>query len=617
MMQINKSLFPATASYSGVSKLQQTMQKLQMQLSSGEKAQTLSELGNQRTFDLTLRHRLSRIEGFQSTINTVNLRLGFLDNSLKRLDEIEAQARGSAAGGVGPNNINMAAAKNLAIARLDEVLSIVNGDINGRYMFGGSVSDAKPAASYAEIMNGSGNRDGFSTIVAQRKAADAGANGMGRLVTDLASMAVGTGGAAHIVTLTEADGTLHPHGPKISGIATSSGAIAVTAPAGVPPQSEVAFAHSPFPPAPGDTITLTLTQPNGSAETVEFTAVAAEPAGPREFVIGANRIATAANFRTKLDAAMQADTVALAEDGTHPFGFKLAGLQATGAALGALAPGGVPRAAAVQVTGTPAVGDTIKASFILPDGSSADITLKAVSGTPQGPGEFTIGASRADTASAIKAALEGELQRSAEGPLRAASVHAAADNFFNGRGETALRVDGPPYESATALVAATNANTVLWYRGEDATGSPRQTVMARVEENTTVQYGVQANERGIVELVRSLASIAVETFTGNQAETRYSNMMDTQLRRLGEANDGREGSLEVISLELSMAFATSGQASERQTYYSAQLETMLAEITQAPIEEVAVQLLQIRTRLEASYQTMGVLSKLTLVNYIG
>ena len=65
----------------------------------------------------------------------------------------------------------------------------------------------------------------------------------------------------------------------------------------------------------------------------------------------------------------------------------------------------------------------------------------------------------------FKTALEAALKVAAGSELEAASTFAAAEMFFNGPGEPALRVDGDP-ATATALKVATDADTVLWYRGQ-------------------------------------------------------------------------------------------------------------------------------------------------------
>ena len=53
---------------------------------------------------------------------------------------------------------------------------------------------------------------------------------------------------------------------------------------------------------------------------------------------------------------------------------------------------------------------------------------------------------------------------------------------------------------------------MLWYNGQNSE-DPRGTVKARVGRGTDVSYGVQGTEHGIVNLVRTLASQAVQQFS--------------------------------------------------------------------------------------------------------
>ena len=56
----------------------------------------------------------------------------------------------------------------------------------------------------------------------------------------------------------------------------------------------------------------------------------------------------------------------------------------------------------------------------------------------------------------------------------AASAVAAGNDFFNtDASHPPQRVDGPPFDTATALVDGTAANTVAWYTGDNATDDPR------------------------------------------------------------------------------------------------------------------------------------------------
>ena len=499
-MIVNKSLFPSVRNFQAISNMQDRFADLQIQLATGKRTSTLSGLGTDRNYDLTLRARLGRIDSYKNTIQTVNLRLDFYDNAMIRLDQIEADARTSASpGGYGTDGINLTTSPSLSEARLDEVLSLLNTQVSGRYLFGGSITDQPPVASTSEVLDGAGGRDGFRTIVGERKTADAGADGLGRL-----------------------------------GITTA------------------------------------------------------------------------------------AELITLSEDGVHPFGFKLSTLSSNSGGITLTAPAGSPASMGVEFTGTVVEGEQVTIGLTLPDGGSYSLVMSAVAGTPQTASEFSIGATDADTAANFAAALQSSLEDTGETSLASSSVFAAADSFFNGRGETVMRVDGPPFDTATALIAGTDTDTVFWYEGEDTVGAPRQTVSARIEDTTSVNYGVQGNEEGLVQLVRTLAAMASENFplSDDTSEGRFDYMAQTQLQRLSESNNGLNGSIEIISLELGIARATLGNVGERHDAYSNQLENLLADVENAPLEQVAMELNAIQVRLQASYQTMATLNDLSLVYFI-
>jgi flagellar hook-associated protein 3 FlgL len=498
MTSVGKTMFPLANGIKNITSMKARYDQLQLQLATGEKASTLAEMGSTRYFDLALRQRMARIEGYQSTISTVNLRLEVLDSTMTRLDTIEGDARAAAlSGGGGTSGINFQTAPTLAMSRLDEVLTLLNTDIAGRYMFGGNKTDSKPVAAPSDVMNGVGGRAGFKQVAGERKLADLGADQSGRL--DITT-------ATDTVTLAEENTVF---GMKLSGISTTTANIAVTAPTGSP-----------------------------QSLTVEF-----------------------------------------------------------GATL-------------------PVAGDKVQVSFTLPDGTEEQVTLVATTGTP-GAGEFQIGADAYTTAANFAAALGSSVQNLAQTKMVSASAYAAAENFFNGQGEPVLRVDGPPFDTATGTVTGTVANTMLWYSGEDS-ADPRSTVTARVGEGTTIGYGVQANEMGFTNLVQTLAALAVQDFPDADptSEDRYAAMMARQSERLADTKDNNPGSLAAISVELGLALSTTGAVGERHTAHSSQLGNMLEQIEEAPTEQIAMELLALKTRLEASYQTTSLLSQLSLVNYL-
>lgn len=500
MSVISKSMFPLASGIRNISDMKQRYDKLQTQLASGRKASTLAEMGTDRYFDLALRQRMARIDSYQGNIKTVNLRLNVLDTTISRLQTIQADSRAAAMSGGGATAaLNYQTTPTLAASRLDEVLTLLNADIAGRYLFGGSTTETRPVEDPLTILDGAGGRAGFRTVVTQRKAADLGTDHLGRL-----------------------------------SIATAT------------------------------------------------------------------------------------DTVTLSEDGTHPFGLKLSNVSTSTADITVVPPAGAPPSLSVQFGATlPTAGQTVTMGFTLPDGTEEQIVLTATASATPGPGDFQIGADAATTAANFAAALDTGVKKLAEGKMVAASAFTAADNFFNAQGETPMRVDGPPYETATALVAGTDNDTVLWYRGEDTT-DPRRTVTAKVGEGTTVGYGVQANEAGFVELIRSQAAMAVQVFSTNDpaSEDRYTAMVSRNTARLTASAGGSAGSIEVVSVELGLAKATTGAVQEQHTAHNSQLGNMLEDMEAAPTEQIAMEILALKTRLEASYQVTSMLSQLSLVNYV-
>lgn len=498
-MIVSKNLFPSSQAYSSIRDSQSQFESLQLQLATGKSASTLSELGSNRSYDLNLHASQGRVEGYQSTIQMVNLRLDFLDNAVSRIDQLEAEVRSSSSpGGYGSDNVNLSAGPSLANARMEELVSLLNTEADGRYLFAGSTTDAKPVEGVSALMDGSGGRDGYRTIASERIQADQGADGQGRLA---------------LATVT--------------------------------------------------------------------------------------------------------DTVTLSEDAVHEFGFKLSTLSSDSSDVTVTTPSGAPATLDVQFTGTASDGDAIRIGLALPDGEEHVIAMRAVEGTPSTAFEFSIGATADDTAANFEAALSGALVHVGERELAAASAMESADNFFNGVGETVQRVDGPPFNSATGFVAATEADTVSWYSGEDST-DPRKSVSVRADDAVRVNYGVQANEFGFAELMKNLAVMSGSSFSSSDdsAHDRFDYIATKQQANLADNNNGEPGSVELIALELGLARTSTNSASERHTAHNAQLETLIAQIEEAPIEEVAMQLLNIQTRLEASYQTMSTLAGLTLVNFI-
>jgi flagellin-like hook-associated protein FlgL len=496
---VNRSMFPVQTSMNLISSMQERFAQLQTQLATGKKASSLAEMGADRFITLSMTSRVARIEGYQNSIDMVNMRLSVFDQVLGRLDTLESSARSAITpGAYGSSNVNFGTAPSLARSQLDDVVNLLNTDVDGRFLFAGGSVDKRPVENTDALLNGAGGKAGYVQVAAERLLADQG-DGLGRL-------------------------------------------------------------------------TLTTT----------------------------------------------ANTVTLAEDGAHPFGFKLSALTSSPSAGASLtAPGtAAPRTSTVHFGAQPLDGATITMGFTLPDGSEESLTLKAVTGTPAA-GEFQIGPDLDATAANFAAALDGGLRTMAETELASASNYAAADNFFNAQGKKVQRVAGPDFATATTLVDADPTTTVMWYKGQDSTNA-RTTVSARVDDAAMVNYGAQANESGPLALIKSLAVLASQSFSNPDptSQGRFDAVATRNYERLSETHNNESGSIEMLGAELGNARVNIDSVASRQSHYKAQLEGMIEDISSVPKEEVAMEMLALQTRLQASYQATSLIASLSLVNYL-
>ncbi|NNM74693.1 flagellin [Enterovirga aerilata] len=471
---------------------------LQNQLASGKASTTYSGLGiGGASATLALRTRMTTLDGYAASIADGQLRLRTMETGLEQIAKLASGLTTSLAASASETPVG---ATNVAVSAqsgFQTIVDILNTNLAGRHLFSGRAADTEPVASASLMLDGDGTRAGLRTLIAERRAADFGGSGLGRLT-----------------------------------LATA-----------------------------GTTVTL-----------------AEEAAG-------------------------------------LPFGIKLASAEPAAGNVTATLGAGPPPAVAVSVAAQPAVGDTVSIGVTLPDGTAKTITLVAGGSTATGTTAFAIGATTADTAANIQVALNTALTGIAAAELPASSAMKAANDFFAATsGSPPPRVAGPPFDTATAQVAGTAADTVIWYAG-DSSASPRDTAPVRIGDARTVGIGAQANEPAFQAVLASFAALAADSFPASDA---------TALKRyqaLGAAISARlniPGAQKVadIAAELSVAGATMGEAAGDLKITRAQAEDALAEIENADPTEAAMKLLATQTRLQASYQATSVLQRLSLVNYL-
>ena len=310
--------------------------------------------------------------------------------------------------------------------------------------------------------------------------------------------------------------------------------------------------------------------------------------------------------------------VSLSEDvAGSPFGFKLAsvGGNLTGAKL--IGPIGTPPAISVDLSVNPNPGDALNLMFNLPDGTTQQLTMTATTASPPGVDSFTIGATPAATAANLQAALTSSIRTLAATQLTAASTLQAAHNFFDvGPTQAAQRVAGPPFATATALVNATSANTVSWYTGA-MSANPRTSVTARIDFSAAVSYGIQANEQGIRSVIENVAVFAAANFQISNTNSTAAYAALAQRVGLGLFPKPGQQTTGDIEAELANAQISIKTATSQQQQSQAQMQDSVQGITGISNEQVAAELATVQVQLQASLQTTAMLTKLSLLNYLG
>ncbi len=309
----------------------------------------------------------------------------------------------------------------------------------------------------------------------------------------------------------------------------------------------------------------------------------------------------------------------MTEDGAHPFGFKLTAASTTGAGITSSLTAGPPANIAFNVAANPSPGDEVRFELTMPDGTKETIALAARAAPASSvadAGGFEIGVTPTVTATNLRASIAAALNRESVTTLPASSAKAASDAFFKGStGTPPLRVSGPP-ATATALVAGTAANTVIWYQGDDTSAVPRLTKQAKIDTGITIGIGVQANEEGFQRVMSNLAAFVSETYTASNPndQGRYNALSDLIRTDLGQ----QSGVQRVQDIQTEIALTTNQMklADDRHKTKINMVQTVISDVEDANQEETAAKLLSLQTKMQAAYQTTAIISRLNLTDYL-
>jgi flagellin-like hook-associated protein FlgL len=278
----------------GIMNLRAQLDQLTEQLASGKISNTYAGQGSGRSLAIGLRSQLAKLDGYADTAVNVNTRIGVANLSLQRLVQIGTDVKAAAVSATSTidNTGQTPGQKTASLGFIDSV-DMLNAKSGDRYLFSGRATDTAPVASSDAIMNGDGAQAGLKQIIAERKQADLGTDGMGRTVI--------TAPTATSVSIAE-DVSPSTFGLKLSNVNSSLTGATVNGPTGTPPAISVDLGATN--PVEGDQVKFTFNLPDGTTENVVLTASAQTPLPAGSFAIGADSTATAANLKTALTDAV-------------------------------------------------------------------------------------------------------------------------------------------------------------------------------------------------------------------------------------------------------------------------------------------------------------------------
>ncbi|WP_257170606.1 flagellar protein [Bradyrhizobium sp. SRS-191] len=597
---------------------------LSTQLSSGVKSNHYAGMGPDEGFAIAARAQLANISSFTLTMTHVNTVIGAVNTSLQSLSKINGQVQSGAS--ATPQNLTstgQTTGQLTALSNLSAITGILNTQVGDRFIFSGTATDRPAIASADDILNGTATQAGLKQVIAERQQADLGLNGLGRLNLSAS--------ATMPITLAE-DVAGSPFGFKLSTVNSSLTNATVTGPSGSPAGISVDLTAGN--PNAGDQISFTFKLPDGTSEAIQLTASTTTPAPANTFAIGATPAATSANLNAALNTALTtlANTSLVAASAvTAGDNFFNTASAVSGTAVNNKAATPAPITGATLLSGG-TNSDSLSTNFTAGDTLTVNgQTLTFVASGAIGNNQINVGdsvqtlLSKIDTLSGTSKAstvsggvITLRTDNAASFSVSSSNAGAFAALGFSGTVTAPtppLRVSGSPLASATSLVNG-SANTVNWYTGNSGPGSARSSATIRIDTAQSIQFGAQGNEFAIRNLVQQTAVYAAVNTppaganAGQQIGALSQRIAANLTPQLGQQT------ISDIQTDFANAQTTMKDATARQTQAKAAMQSLVDQTEGISQQDVASQLLQLQTNLQASYQTTAMLAQLSLVKYL-
>ncbi|MBR0806046.1 flagellar protein [Bradyrhizobium japonicum] len=622
-MSISSINYSSSVLGAQIRNINQQLTDLSTQLATGKLSQNYSGMGTNEGFAIAGRSQLSNIAAYTDTITNVNVNINLANTALQSLTTIRNTVQTGSASTAQDLNVNgQTVAQNTAASQFGSMVGVLNTQSGNRYLFSGTAFNTQSVANAGDIINGTTTQAGFKTVMAERQAADLGANGMGRLLQ--------TQPTPSSVRVSE-DVAGSPFGMKIAAVSSTLTGATVTGPSGSPVSFSVDL--NGLNPNDGDKLSVQFTLPDGSTEQIVLTASTATPTPAGSFAIDTT---TPANTATNLNAALNTAITKLANTSLVAASAVTAGDNFFNTASSAIGSAKTSQAA-TPITGATALSGTAPSDSISPGFAAGDtITVNGTTLTFVNSGATGNQLNVGDSIQTLMSKIDQITGTSKPSTVHGGSITINTDDAASlsittsnsgalnalGFGSTQvtatqppLRVGSSPASSATTLVNG-SANTVKWYQGNDGPGSPRSTAVARVDDSVTVQYGAQADEDAIRQQLQAIAVFG--TFSTSPTSQYAGGQVSALSLRVTQSLTKQPGQqhIEDIQTDLAMAQNTMKDAGTRQTQAKAQLQSIIDQAESASPDQVASEILSLQNALQASYQVTSNLAQLSLVKFL-
>jgi flagellar hook-associated protein 3 FlgL len=633
-MSISSINYGSSVLGQSIQNIDNQLSDLSTELSTGVKSQTYAGMGVDEGFAIAARAQLSNISAFGDTINNVNTIIDSANTVLQSLSSTIDDMQSAAA--ATPQNLTSSGqtvGQQSAASQLSSIVGMLNTQVGNRYIFSGSAINTPAVASASDILNGTSTQAGLTQVIAERLQADLGANGMGRLVVSATPPAPATATGTQVAE----DVAGSPFGLKLASVSSTLTNATVTGPSGSPAAVNVDFSAGN--PNPGDQITYTFNEPDGTQDSITLTATNQSPPPTGSFLIGSTASATAANFNSALTSSIQtlaATSMTAASAVEAGDNFFNTDSSAIGNVVMNQATSPAPITANTALSGAPGT-DSLANGFSNGDTMTVDGTTITFSSTQPTGGNATTGyvvntggtvgdlLNTIDqiTGTSTPSSIDGGVITINTPDASTFSITSSPATDINALGFTGsaitapqppLRVSGSPLTSATSLVNG-SADTVQWYTG-NTSPSPRASSTVQVSSSQSVDFGAQANEQAIRQ---ALQNIAVYAATSTPVNGTNSSAEVAALSERIAANltpQANQETIQDIQTDFATAQTTMQAVQANQTQQQAALQNLVSNTEGISQDQVASEILQLQNQLQASFQTTSMLSQLTLTKYL-